>query len=275
VIEEAVERWRHNGGVELAQRALPGLLPSELVAELIESRLRHEPQLIPLYESFTDEQARLHFGAEEPLEQAHLRRGVRYFHAWRVALLRERIGARLADARLLDVGDTDGLILKHLGKSGLGFNLAPAAVANIRANGIEAQIGDGHELPFEDGSFDCVFCFETLEHVENPAQLLGELSRVCSREGQVFISIPWVPRTFIHARDPGIARGYAHVFEFGREDFGALVSHTPLMIRWEAICDLIGPPSSVAQRIYLMATRRSYQLAGTFRRFQFFELAKR
>jgi SAM-dependent methyltransferase len=260
-------------GMGVAKRALRGALPSELVAELIESRLQQEPQLIPLYESMSDEQARLHFGAEEPLEHEHLRRGVRYFHAWRIAVLCERIGDRLTTARVLDVGDTDGLLLKHLGKQGLGFNLAPAAVANIRANGVEAQVGDGHELPFNDGSFDCVFCFETLEHVENPAQLLGELARVCSADGQVFVSIPWVPRTFIHARDPHIARGYAHVFEFARDDFAALISHTPLEIRWEAICDLIGPPSRLAERAFLLATWRSYLLAGTFRRFQFFELA--
>ncbi len=117
-----------------------------------------------------------------------------------------------------------------------------------------------------------MFCFETLEHVESPAQLLGQLARVCKPDGQVFISIPWVPRTFVHARDPTINRGYAHIFEFSRADFASLVSHTPLRIRWEAVCDLIGPPSRFAHRAFLAATRGSHQLAGTFRRFQFFEL---
>ena len=260
-------------GVRAARGALNGSLPSDLVAELIESKVSAEPQLQGLYEELTDDQARLHFGAEEPLEHDHQRRGVRYFHAWRVQVLRERIGARLASARMLDVGDTDGLMLKHLGKEGLGFNLAPAAVANIRANGVDAQLGDGQELPFDAGSFDYVLCFETLEHVESPAQLLGQLARVCAPDGRVFVSIPWVPRTYIHARDPRIPRGYAHIFEFARDDFAALVSHTPLEIRWEAVCDLIGPPTRRAHRAFLLATRRSYQLAGLFRRFQFFELA--
>lgn len=260
-------------GVRAAQRALRGSLPSDLVAELVSNRVAAEPQLAELYESMTDEQARLHFGAEEPLEAEHLRRGIRYFHAWRVQTLRERLGERLAHARFLDVGDTDGLMLKDLGKAGLGFNLASAAVANIRANGIEAQLGDGQELPFDDGSFDCVLCFETLEHVESPAQLLTELARVCTTDGRVFVSIPWVPRTYIHRRDPSIPRGYAHVFEFARDDFSALVSHTPLEIRWEAVCDVLGPPSRPAHRAFLAATQRSHQVAGMFRRFQFFELA--
>jgi SAM-dependent methyltransferase len=140
------------------------------------------------------------------------------------------------------------------------------------SNGVEAQLGDGHELPFEACAFDYVFCFETLEHVESPAQLLGELARVCKPDGRVFVSIPWVPRTFVHARDPTIPRGYAHVFEFNRADFASLVSHTPQRISWEAVCDMIGPPSRFAHRAFLAATRGSHVLGGTFRRFQFFEL---
>lgn len=258
-----------------ARAVLRNWLPSQMTAELIENQLRAQPHLLDAYEEMTDEQARLHFGSEEPLESEHLRNGVRYFHAWRLHVLRERIGARLAAARMLDVGDTDGLMLRHLGKDGLGFNLAPAAVANIRANGVDARLGDGQALPFEDASFDYVLCFETLEHVENPLQVLGELERVCAPDGRVFVSIPWVPRTFIHRRDPDINRGYGHIFELSRTDFAALLTHTPLAIRWEAVCEVIGAPSRLAHRAFLLTTTHSHLLAGTFRRFQFFELAPR
>lgn len=258
-----------------ARRVLRGNLPSDLVAELVENQVAANPQLAPEYETLSDEQARMHFGAEEPLDARHLRNSVRYFHAWRVQVLRERIDARLADAAILDVGDTDGLMLKHLGHSGLGFNLAPAAIENIRSNGVEAKLGDGQELPFEDDAFDYVLCFETLEHVESPAQLLAQLSRVCRPDGRVFVSIPWVPKTFVHARDTSIQRGYGHVFEFCREDFGALLTHTPLQIAWEDVCDVIGPPNRAAQRAFLGVSVRSHLLAGMFRRFQFFELSRR
>jgi len=270
----AADAQRQGPARRTARSLLRNWLPSQLTAELIENQLHAQPHLVGAYEEMTDEQARQHFGSEEPLESPHLRNGVRYFHAWRLHALRERVGERLAGARMLDVGDTDGLMLKHLGKDGLGFNLAPAAVANIRANGIEARLGDGQALPFEDASFDYVLCFETLEHVENPLQLLGELERVCAPDGRVFVSIPWVPRTFIHARDPGINRGYGHIFEFSRADFGALLTHTRLAIRWEAVCDVIGAPSRLAHRALLLTTARSHLLAGTFRRFQFFELAR-
>jgi SAM-dependent methyltransferase len=258
----------------LALRALRGNLPGDLVAELIDNQVAEHPELAGEYAALTDDEARLHFGPEEPLDARHQRSSVRYFHAWRVQTLRRRIGPRLPGARLLDVGDTDGLMLKRLGHHGLGFNLVPAAIENIRANGIEAQLGDGQDMPFADGSFDYVLCFETLEHVESPAQLLAQLARVCDPAGRVFLSIPWVPRTYVHARSQE-QRGYGHVFEFCREDFGALLSHTPLEIVWEDVCDVIGPPGRAAQRAYLAANARSHLLAGMFRRFQFFELAHR
>ena len=119
-----------------------------------------------------------------------------------------------------------------------------------------------------------MLCFETLEHVENPQQLLEELGRVVRPDGRVFVSIPWVPRTFIHPRKPEIDRGYAHIFEFSREDFASLVTHTGLEIRWETVCELLGRPTRMAQRAFLAASRGNHLVAGMFRRFQFFELAR-
>ena len=260
---------------EAAKRRLEGSLPEDLAAELIRNRLAEEPNLQPWFDAMTDADARAHFGADEIVHDEHLLLALRLFHAWRVATIRERIGDQLEQASFLDVGDTDGFILRDLGQQGLGFNLSEAAVENIRSNGIEARLGDAQELPFEDGSFDYVLCFETLEHVENPQQLLDELGRVVRPDGRVFVSIPWVPRTFVHPRKPEIDRGYAHVFEFSRDDFHAVVSHTPpLEVRWEAVCELLGSPTRPAQRAFLAATRGSHLVAGMFRRFQFFELAR-
>ena len=246
-----------------------------IVGELIASQLDVHPELRQWYEAMTDEDARLHFGADEIVQSDHLRRGLRYFHAWRIQRLRQFFGERLEHASFLDVGDTDGLILKHLGKRRLGFNLSAAAIRRIEANGVEARLGDGQELPFEDGEFDCVLCFETLEHVESPQRLLEELARVCRRDGRVFVSIPWVPRTYVHPRDPSIDRGYGHVFEFCRVDFKALLTHTRLEIRDDDVCELLGPPRRPAQRAFLAATARRHIVAGGFRRFQFFQLAHR
>jgi SAM-dependent methyltransferase len=266
--------------MQAARRAARPLGPAlftrsaRMFGELVESQLAAHPELRQGYEAMTDENARRHFGDDEIVDVEHLRKGLRYFHAWRVHKLRELIGPRLADADVVDVGDTDGLILKHLGKGGLGFNLSPAAVRNIEANGVEARLGDGQELPFDDESFDYVLCFETLEHVPAPARLPDELARVARADGRVFITIPWVPRTYVHSRDFSIDAGYGHIFELSRDDFGALLTHTPLEVRSEDVCDLLGPPRTAAQRAFLAASR-GHIVAGSFRRFQFFELGKR
>src|SRR5215218_6214117 len=79
-----------------------------VIGELVWNRLDEQPELKPHVEAFSDAQAYVHFGQDEPLEEEYLRRAVRLFHGWRVHVLRERIGSRLAGARMLDVGDTDG-----------------------------------------------------------------------------------------------------------------------------------------------------------------------
>ena len=47
---------------------------------------------------------------------------------------------------------------------------------------------EGRALPFDDKSYDCVMCMDTLEHVDDPHLLLGELLRVSSKH--VIVSLP-------------------------------------------------------------------------------------
>lgn len=245
-----------------------------MVGELVWNRLDELPELRPDVEALSDEQARRHFGDDEPVESEHHRRVLRLFHAWKLQTLRERTGERLGAARVLDVGDTDGLLLKHLGKGGVGFNISENAVKNIQANGVEAVGGDGHRLPFDDDAFDLVFSFETLEHVESPVQVLTELARVCRPDGRVFVSIPWVPRTAFHPRDTSQPRGQQHIVELARDDFHALSSHSPLRVVWEDVCWVLGRPRTTEQRLYLLRHRGEALLEYSFRGFQFFELAR-
>ncbi len=252
---------------------LGGSRVAKVVDELIANRLADDPELRRWWETMSDQQARVHEGEEHPIEEPHLRSALRLCHAWRVRVLRQRLGAGLSGARILDVGDVDGLMLKALGREGIGFNLSAAAVERIRANGVEARLGDGHRMPFDDASFDVVLCFETLEHVESPVALLDELARVCAPGGRVYVSVPWVAATRIYPRDPALPRGHAHCFELDRADLGALVSHSPLGVSWEAVCDVAGHARTPAQAAVLLAARGARTVAGTFLRFQFLELS--
>jgi len=55
---------------------------------------------------------------------------------------------------------------------------------------IEFAVADGQRLPFADASFDRIICTETLEHVEDVGQTLGELARVLRPGGRLAVSVP-------------------------------------------------------------------------------------
>ncbi|PYK72558.1 MAG: glycosyltransferase, partial [Verrucomicrobia bacterium] len=48
-------------------------------------------------------------------------------------------------------------------------------------------VGDAHQLPFRDGSFDRVFAFNVFEHLREPARAAAEVARVLKPGGTVAI----------------------------------------------------------------------------------------
>jgi len=50
---------------------------------------------------------------------------------------------------------------------------------------------DGKTIPFEKSTFDSIICFEVLEHVFNPEQILLELNRILKKNGMGLFSVPF------------------------------------------------------------------------------------
>jgi SAM-dependent methyltransferase len=50
---------------------------------------------------------------------------------------------------------------------------------------------NGRSLPFDDNSFDSIFCSEVLEHIFNPDEILKELNRVLKPGGKALITVPF------------------------------------------------------------------------------------
>ncbi len=90
---------------------------------------------------------------------------------------------KYAGKRILDMGCATGnysVVLKKMGYDVKGADVNPAYVARARERGIDAvQIVDG--IPFPDGSFDTVICFEVIEHVPDLKPLFTEAKRLAAK----------------------------------------------------------------------------------------------
>jgi SAM-dependent methyltransferase len=98
--------------------------------------------------------------------------------------------------RVLDAGCGAGYGTAMLATAGasetIGVDVAPHVVeAAARAHAASRfVVGDLHELPFPDGRFDLVVCFEVIEHVEGQDAAIAELDRVLAPDGMLAISSP-------------------------------------------------------------------------------------
>lgn len=94
----------------------------------------------------------------------------------------------------LDVGCGAGFAVLPLAKAGarmvgLDYSLptVQTAVAAAQAQGLSEKAtfvqGDAYDLPFSDEEFDFVICFDFLEHVSRPLEVVKECSRVLKPNG--------------------------------------------------------------------------------------------
>ncbi|PZS34806.1 MAG: hypothetical protein DLM61_02960, partial [Pseudonocardiales bacterium] len=119
------------------------------------------------------------------------------------------------DRDVLDVACGVGYGTSILADAGarqvLGVDSSPGAIDGARerpGDRAEFVVGDLHNLPCEDRSFDLVTCFEAIEHVADPNRALSELRRVLRPDGLLLLSSPnrdvYIPgnRSQVHEYTP-------------------------------------------------------------------------
>jgi 2-polyprenyl-3-methyl-5-hydroxy-6-metoxy-1,4-benzoquinol methylase len=115
-----------------------------------------------------------------------------------------------AGLRVLDAASGEGygteMIARGGAKSVVGVDLDPKAVEHARERyGLEFREADVGALPFEDGSFDLVVSFETIEHVKDGERTVSEFHRVLTDDGLLVISTPnkseYLMSTDFHERE--------------------------------------------------------------------------
>lgn len=95
--------------------------------------------------------------------------------------------------KVLDIGCGGGYLTNHLAKKGYqvcGVDLSEKSLAIARLNdqtgSVEYIRSSAYELPYNDGEFDAVCAMDLLEHVEKPAQVVAEASRILKKGGLFF-----------------------------------------------------------------------------------------
>ncbi|MFN3200525.1 MAG: class I SAM-dependent methyltransferase [Bradymonadia bacterium] len=94
------------------------------------------------------------------------------------------------DRDVLEVGCGTGLILKSVApvaRSAVGLDLSPGMLEQARARGLDVVEGSATALPFDDASFDLVFSFKVLAHVEDIEQAMAEVARVLRPGGRALL----------------------------------------------------------------------------------------
>jgi SAM-dependent methyltransferase len=129
------------------------------------------------------------FGRLQRLLPGLLRRHVLYFEA----CIEDAVGALAAGlpdgARILDAGAGEGRYAALFGRHrycGVDLGIGDPGW-NYR--GLDA-VADLAVLPFPEACFDACLSIVTLEHVKDPARVLGELARVLAGGGRLLLVVP-------------------------------------------------------------------------------------
>lgn len=96
-----------------------------------------------------------------------------------------KYGSILSGKEILDVGADECHLKEHLDDKakylGVGLGGKPDREVDLEKG----------ELPFEDGSFDCVLCLDVLEHLESIHDIFDELCRVSRQYLILSLPNPW------------------------------------------------------------------------------------
>jgi SAM-dependent methyltransferase len=133
--------------------------------------------------------------ADEYADDTRLRRRAAAFTGETTAVdARVPLVAAVVDVqprRVLEVGCGWGELAEWVGREAgaevTAIDLSAHMVALARERGVEAQVGDVQELPFEDGSFDVVIAAWMLYHVPDLDRGVAEIARVL-RPGGRFVA---------------------------------------------------------------------------------------
>jgi SAM-dependent methyltransferase len=166
-------------------------------------------------------------------------------------LVRYLVATELAPRRrVLDAACGEGygtaLLAAAGARSATGVDLDERTIAHAegRHPGAKFVRADVRQLPFEDGAFDLVVSFETIEHVRDPEAVLDEFRRVLADDGLLIVSTP--------NKHHYLVENEFHEREFFHEEFVALLetrfASLDVLLQHNLVTSAVLPAAVAAER---------------------------
>jgi len=119
-------------------------------------------------------------------------------------------------------------------------------------------VADAFELPFANGTWDCIIASEIIEHVPNPKAFVEELLRVLKPGGKLIISTPYKERlkysVCVHCNKPTPL--HAHIHSFDEHVLTSLYTNNNATTTWESF----GNKALLVLRTYILLRLLPYTL---------------
>lgn len=144
---------------------------------------------------------------------------------------------------LLDVGCASGYMLSQIQKtfpekeySGVDIYDKAIRFAKQKYPSIRFKVASADKLPFEEGEFDLIICYETIEHVEDPTSSLKEMKRVLKKGGLLVLAMDsgnWMFRAiwFVWEKTTGKVWEGAHLHPFNHHELETVVLKSGFKIK--------------------------------------------
>lgn len=166
-------------------------------------------------------------------------------HTFWEHIYRYRFARRFArHRRVLDIACGEGYgtaaMLRGGASQAIGVDICPDSCRHAAARyHVDARQGSAADIPVDSRSIDVVVSFETIEHLESPAELLVECVRVLAPGGLAVISSP--DRDVYRA---GAAPNEFHHSEMNRHEFRTLLDRHFRHVEMYSQCVLTAPAFS-------------------------------
>lgn len=127
-------------------------------------------------------------------------------------MLGQKFNSFREDREILDVGCGTGTeldILKKYGKV-TAIDMDETALELIRKENCQAIKGDIENIPLAKDHFDCICCFDILEHLNDDKQVLANIYDALKPNGYIFITSPAYQMLYsTHDKYTGHVRRYS------------------------------------------------------------------